>query len=194
MGVLICTGWERLVAGESSLSWALLVTACPAGSAGLPALSTWVPWDPGPCASRPVLPETAFPKENGVQTPPSGFGPHNRPAPPKYLGGLWHSSFLLYPTTVCGEFPPGRPLSYSDGGNLEASLALLQFCPISLQALFHQGKLQCRFLKFLLLQGSAFLPQKLLLLCFSSASRRSPPSLSSSSSFFFFPASLPCYK
>ncbi|CAD7670357.1 unnamed protein product [Nyctereutes procyonoides] len=46
--------------------------------------------------------------------------------------GLQHSSHLPDQTAVCGELSPRCSSSYSDSRNLEASLPLQQFCPMSL--------------------------------------------------------------
>ena len=86
-----------------------------------------------------------------------------------------------YQTSFWGELSPGHPSSYNDSRILDPSLPLLRFCPISL---FHQGKLQCGVLKFLLLQGWAFLPRRLLRFCFSKSSCGAPPPF-----YSFFPPS-----
>ena len=61
-----------------------------------------------------------------------------------------------YWTQICGELSPGYPSSYSDSGNLDASLPLLQFWPISLLSTYLSGKTQAQIFKVLASPGLAF--------------------------------------
>ena len=127
-------------AGASSLCCALPDSACPSGSAGLPALSAWAPWDRGPVLLEPGSQVPPLPKRKGhshlclapagltnwlLTNAPEGFGPP----------GLYR-----YGTSVCSELSPRRTFSNRNSGNLEASLPLLGFCPISLLSTFPSGK------------------------------------------------------
>ena len=70
--------------------------------------------------------------------------------------GLWRTCPYRYGTVVCGEVCPGRPSSYSVSRDLDASLPLLQFCPISLLSTFKSGKAQAWIFKVLTSPGLGF--------------------------------------
>ena len=59
---------------------------------------------------------------------------------PNALEGCSAPALYQYWTSVYDELSPRHPSSFSDSGNLEASLPLLQFCPISLLSTFPSEK------------------------------------------------------
>lgn len=87
-----------------------------------------------------------------------------------------------YQTTVCNELSSGHPSSYSDSGHLEASLPLLQFCPIFLLSTFLSGKTQAQIFKVLASPGLGFRAPEAFVSPLLPGSRGSPPPLV----FFFF--------
>ena len=159
----------RSVAGDFSLSCALPASSWPRGSAGSLALSTWPPWDPGPCAAGPALPGTSSPKGNGVQPPTSVANSRVKSALELACLSDWvlpsalraacssHIWILDIGLRFVVSFGPGNPSSYCDSGNLEASLPLLGFCPISLLSTFPSGKTPVRIFKVPASPGLGFL-------------------------------------
>ena len=82
-------------AGEFSLSCDLPISTCSRGNSGSQALSAWAHWDPGPCATGPMLPGAAPPEGNRVQPRPTGASLPNQLASPKCPEGLRHPLLIL---------------------------------------------------------------------------------------------------
>ena len=154
-GALICTAWGRPAAGESSRSSALPAFACP-GAMQDCGLCPLTPWDPGPVLLESCSWVHGSRRLQGADSSVQSPCQTDQLLPPGAAPALYRD----WPT-VCGMFSPrptpGRTSSVRDSGRLEASLPLQRFCLIS--SVLEESGLD--FFKFLILQGWAFLSQRL---------------------------------